>query len=145
MKVYQHWIDGAHVEPASGEWLDSLDPYRNEPWARIPRGNKADVDRAVAAAHRAMHGGPWSRMTPTERGAILRRIGDLLSNPRHAAHLAEVESRDNGKILAEMNGQLKYMPEQWYYFAGLADKVEGAVLPVDKPDMLAMTYREPVG
>ena len=59
--------------------------------------------------------------------------------------LAEIESRDNGKILAEMQGQLKYLPEHWYYFAGLADKVEGSVLPIDKPDMLAMTYREPVG
>ena len=143
--VYQHWIDGAHVEPASGEWLDSVDPYRNEPWARIPRGNKADVDRAVAAARHAMQRGPWSRMTATDRGRVLRRIGDLLSDPRHAARLAEIESRDNGKILAEMHGQLKYMPEQWYYFAGLADKVEGAVLPIDKADMLAMTYREPVG
>ena len=60
-------------------------------------------------------------------------------------HLAEIESRDNGKILAEMQGQLKYLPEHWYYFAGLADKIEGTVVPVDKADMLAMTYREPVG
>jgi len=92
-----------------------------------------------------MHDGPWSRMSASERGRILRRIGDLLANPRHAQLLAEVESRDNGKILAEMHGQLKYLPEHWYYFGGLADKIEGTVIPVDKPDMLAMTMREPVG
>ena len=145
MKDYGHWIDGQYVAPAGGQWLDSFDPYRGTAWARIARGNATDVARAVSAARRAMYEGPWSRMTPSERGRILRRIGDLLSDPRHARHLAEVESRDNGKILAEMTGQLKYLPEQWYYFAGLADKVEGAVLPVDKADMLAMTYREPVG
>ena len=145
MKIYNHWINGASVAPESGQWLDSVDPYRGKAWAKIARGNAADVNRAVAAAHHAMYKGPWSRMTATERGRILRRIGDLLSDSRHAQHLAETESRDNGKILAEMVGQLQYLPEHWYYFAGLADKIEGAVLPVDKADMLAMTFREPVG
>jgi (Z)-2-((N-methylformamido)methylene)-5-hydroxybutyrolactone dehydrogenase len=145
MKTYQHWINGAHVDPAGGEWLDSLDPYSNEVWAKIPRGNKEDAARAVAAAKHAMRHGPWSRMTATERGGVLRRIGDLLSDSQNAKHLAVIESRDNGKIFAEMQGQLKYLPEHWYYFAGLSDKVQGAVLPIDKADVLAMTYREPVG
>jgi aldehyde dehydrogenase (NAD+) len=145
MKTYQHWINGTHVAPAGGQWLDTVDPFSGEAWARIPRGNKDDADLAVAAARAAMEVGPWSKMTATERGRVLRRIGDLLADPQNARRLAEVESRDNGKILAEMQGQLKYLPEHWYYFAGLADKIEGAVLPVDKADMLAMTYREPVG
>jgi aldehyde dehydrogenase (NAD+) len=145
MKTYQHWINGEHVAPSSGEWLESLDPYRGTAWARIPRGNAADADRAVAAAREAMESGPWSRMTATERGRVLRRIGDMLADPRNAQFLAETESRDNGKILAEMQGQLKYLPEHWYYFAGLADKIEGTVIPVDKADMLAMTLREPIG
>jgi len=145
VKTHGHWIDGASVAPASGLWLESRDPYRGSVWARIARGNAADANRAVASARKAMYEGPWSRMTASARGAVLRRIGDLLSQPRIAQHLAEVESRDNGKILAEMHGQLKYLPEHWYYFAGLADKIEGAVIPVDKPDMLAMTLKEPVG
>ena len=145
MKIYDHWIDGQSIAPTAGQWLDSTDPYRGTAWARIARGNAADVDRAVAAARRAMYEGPWSRMTASERGRILRRIGDLLSDSGTAQRLAELESRDNGKILAEMVGQLKYMPEHWYYFAGMADKVEGAVLPVDKADTLALTFREPVG
>ncbi|TAL93205.1 MAG: aldehyde dehydrogenase [Paraburkholderia sp.] len=145
MKTYQHWIDGKQVNPASEAWIDSVDPYSGDVWARIPRGNGEDAARAVAAAKEAMHRGPWSRMTATERGKVLRRIGDLLADPRNAQRLAEIESRDNGKILAEMHGQLKYLPEHWYYFAGLADKIQGSVVPVDKPDMLAMTYREPVG
>ena len=145
MKTYNHWINGESVAPQSGEWIESLDPYRGTAWAKIARGSRADAQRAVSAAHHAMYKGPWSRMTASERGRILRRIGDLLADSRNARHLAELESRDNGKILAEMVGQLNYLPEHWYYFAGLADKVEGAVLPVDKADMLAMTYREPVG
>ena len=145
MKTYQHWINGAHVAPASGQWLDTMDPYHGTAWARIPRGNAADADRAVSAAREAMYKGPWSRMTASERGRILRRIGDLMAEQRNAQFLAEVESRDNGKILAEMHGQLKYLPEHWHYFAGLADKIEGTVIPVDKADMLAMTMREPVG
>ena len=145
MKTYQHWINGAWEDPASAEWLESVDPYHGEAWARIPRGNGEDADRAVAAADDAMHHGPWSRMTATERGKILRRIGDLISDSKNAQRLAEIESRDNGKILAEMKGQLKYLPEHWYYFAGMADKIEGSVVPVDKSDMIAMTYREPVG
>ncbi|OUL94310.1 aldehyde dehydrogenase [Paraburkholderia hospita] len=145
MKTYQHWINGAWVGPARDEWIESEDPYHGGAWARIPRGNSEDADRAVAAAYDAMHHGPWSRMTATERGKILRRIGDLLADAKNAQRLAEIESRDNGKLLAEMEGQLKYLPEHWYYFAGMADKIEGSVVPVDKSDMLAITYREPVG
>lgn len=133
------------MDPAGAEWLESVDPYHGGAWARIPRGNSEDANRAVGAAYDAMHNGPWSRMTATERGKILRRIGDLLADVKNAQRLAEIESRDNGKLLAEMEGQLKYLPEHWYYFAGMADKIEGSVVPVDKSDMLAITYREPVG
>ena len=145
MRSYHHWINGADVAPSSGQWIDTSDPYTGKVWARIPRGNKEDADRAVAAAKHAMYKGPWSRMTATERGKILRRIGDLMADPVNAKRLAEVESRDNGKILSEMHGQLAYLPEHWHYFAGLADKIHGSVIPSDKADMLAMTYREPVG
>ena len=145
MKTYQHWINGQWVAPSDGQSLDSLDPYQGTTWARIARGNAEDANRAVAAAHDAMYKGPWSRMTPTERGKVLRRIGDLITEKRNADLLAEIESRDNGKILAEMQGQLKSLPECWYYYAGLADKIEGTIIPVDKADMLAMTMHEPVG
>jgi (Z)-2-((N-methylformamido)methylene)-5-hydroxybutyrolactone dehydrogenase len=145
MKTYMHWINGEYVAPSSGEWIDSVDPYHGTVWARIARGNVDDVDRAVSSAKTAMYEGPWSSMTATQRGKVLRKIGDLLADEHNAQLLAETESRDNGKILAEMQGQLKYLPEHWWYFSGLADKLEGSVIPVDKPDMLAMTFREPVG
>ncbi|MEM7239728.1 MAG: aldehyde dehydrogenase family protein, partial [Pseudomonadota bacterium] len=141
--VYHHFIGGEYVDPAGGEWIDSTDPYRNAVWAKIPRGTKADVDAAVAAAKRAMTDGPWAGMTPTQRGKIMRRLGDLVAE--NAQRLAEIEVRDNGKLMSEMQAQLNYHPEWWYYYAGLADKIEGSVIPIDKPDHFAFTSHEPVG
>lgn len=143
MKRYQHFIDGTYVDPANGQWFESHDPYRGEVWAEMPRGTAADVDRAVAAAKRAMTTGPWAEMNASARGKIMRRLGDLVAE--NADRLAKIEVQDNGKLLSEMAGQLKYHPEWWYYFAGLADKIEGSVVPIDKPDHLAFTTHEPVG
>lgn len=142
-QTFQLFIDGDYTDPASGEWFDSRDPYTGEVWARIPRANKDDVDRAVSAAKRAMTEGPWAKMTPSERGKIMRRLGDLVA--ANADRLAELEVRDNGKLIAEMAGQLKYHPEWWYYYGGLADKIEGSVVPIDKPDLFTFTTHEPVG
>ena len=143
MKTYQMYIDGAYVDPAGGEWFDSIDPYRGEAWARIPRATSQDVDRAVLAAGRAMRASSWRDMAPSARGKLMRRLGDLvLSN---AERLAALEVKDNGKLYTEMLTQMKYHPEWWYYYGGLADKLEGTLVPVDKPDMLAFTSHEAVG
>jgi aldehyde dehydrogenase (NAD+) len=143
MKTYQHFINGAYVDPVQGQWFDSHDPYRGEVWAQIPRGTAADVDNAVAAAKTALEDGPWPAMTASARGKLMRRLGDLVAE--NADRLAEIEVRDNGKLLSEMAGQMKYHPEWWHYFAGLADKIEGATIPIDKPDHFAFTSHEPVG
>lgn len=143
MKIYQHYIDGQYVDPTGGEWIDSFDPYRGTAWAQIPKGCAKDADRAVAAADRAMREGPWPQMNATARGKLLFKLAELLA--ANSRRLAEIEVRDNGKLFAEMNGQLNYLPEWWRYFAGLADKIEGAVMPIDKPDVFAFTRHEPVG
>ncbi|WP_338608678.1 aldehyde dehydrogenase [Pelagibacterium nitratireducens] len=143
MQTYEMYIGGQWVPPASGAYLDSVDPYTGKPWARIPHGNAKDADRAVQAAHEAFTEGPWSKLTATQRGALLRRLGDLLV--ANARRLAEIEVRDNGKLMAEMFAQASYIPQWYYYFAGLADKVQGAVIPIDKPGVLNYTRREPVG
>jgi aldehyde dehydrogenase (NAD+) len=143
MRTYHHFISGGEVEPVGREWLDSIDPYLGKPWARIAKGSAQDVDIAVAAAGRAMREGPWARMTATDRGKLMLRLADLVA--KNAERLAEIEVRDNGKLLAEMRGQLNYHPEWWRYFGGLADKIEGAVMPIDKPDVMAFTRHEPVG
>jgi aldehyde dehydrogenase (NAD+) len=143
MRTYNHYIDGGEVAPESREWLESIDPYLGEPWARIARGTAADVDRAVTAAARVMRGGPWASATATQRGKLMTRLADLVAE--NAERLAEIEVRDNGKLLAEMRGQLSYHPEWWRYYGGLADKIQGAVMPIDKPDVMAFTRHEPVG
>ncbi|MEM9060370.1 MAG: aldehyde dehydrogenase [Pseudomonadota bacterium] len=142
MKTYQHYINGAYVDPAQGQWFDSHDPYRGEVWAQVPRGTAADVDAAVAAAKAALSG-PYGDLNPSARGKLMRRLGDLVAE--NADRLAEIEVRDNGKLWSEMAAQLKYHPEWWYYYAGLADKIEGSVIPIDKPNHLAFTRHEPVG
>ena len=143
MQVYKHFINGEYVDPSNGEWIDSIDPYTGKAWAKIPRGSAEDVDRAVKAATKAMKEGPWATMTASQRAKLMIKLADLVE--KNAERLAELEVRDNGKLIAEMRGQVNYHPEWWRYYAGLADKIEGAVMPIDKPDMFAFTRSEPVG
>jgi aldehyde dehydrogenase (NAD+) len=143
LKDYQTFIDGKWCDAASGKKFQTFDPYTAEPWALIPECDKADVDRACEAAYRAFDKGPWAAMTQTARGKVLRRIAGLIE--QHAEHLAQVEVRDNGKLISEMLAQLKYLPEWYYYYGGLADKIQGAVVPVDRPDIFTYTLKEPVG
>jgi len=140
---YQLYIDGARIDPASGEWFESDDPFTGQAWALIPKGNAEDVDRAVQAAHRAFTSGPWPAMTASDRGLLLHRLGDAIA--RDAKRLAEIEVRDNGKLWAEMSAQLNYVPRWFHYFGGLADKIEGRVTPIDKKGYFHFTRREPLG
>ena len=143
MKRYQLRIAGQAVEPQGAAWFETQNPYTGEAWAQIPRGNAQDVDRAVRAAHAALTSGPWAEMTATQRGLLLHKLGDLIA--RDARKLAETEVRDNGKLLAEMLGQLNYIPQWFYYYGGLADKIQGAVLPLDRKGYFTFTRNEPVG
>ena len=143
MKTYQMYLDGAWVDAADGEIFESLNPYTGTVWAMIPRGRQEDADRAVIAADRAFRSDDWAGMTPTDRGHLLRRLGDLIAE--NAEALARIEVTDNGKLFNEMSFQLRYIPQWFHYYAGLADKIEGAVIPIDKPDTLSYTRHEPLG
>jgi acyl-CoA reductase-like NAD-dependent aldehyde dehydrogenase len=135
-------IGGSPRAARSGRTYASTDPYTGQPWAHVPDADAGDVDDAVAAARAALDG-PWGKLTATQRGKLLHRLGDLIE--RDASWLAELETRDNGKLLREMAGQMAGLPEWYYYFAGLADKVQGSVIPSDKPNFLVYTRNEPVG
>jgi aldehyde dehydrogenase (NAD+) len=137
------FIGGEWVEAASGEYFSSDNPFTGEPWALIPKGGAQDADRAARAAHEAFTSGEWPKLNASERGALLRRLGDLVGE--RSTQLAEIEVRDNGKLYAEMSGQTAYMAQWYYYYGGLADKVEGTVVPIDKPDTLNYTRYEPLG
>ena len=143
MKSYEMLIGGAFVAAASGATFETENPFTGKAWATIPRAGKEDVDRAVQAAADAFRAPSWSAISATQRGALIRRFADLLA--ANADRLAEIETRDNGKLIAEMRGQLRYMPQWYHYFAGLADKVEGRVIPIDKPGVFNFTREEPLG
>ena len=143
MQAYGHYINGSFVDPAGAQWLDTVDPFSGRAWARIARGNADDVAQAVAAAKAAMTTGPWSQLSASKRGAAMRRLADLIAE--HKQRLAETEVKDNGKLLAEMQGQLNGLVDYWHYYAGLADKIQGDTIPLEKPDMVAFTTREPIG
>jgi aldehyde dehydrogenase (NAD+) len=142
LRSYQHYIEGAHVPPASGAYLPTEDPFTGQAWAQIARGGAQDAAAAVQAADRAFHG-PWSRLTATERGHRLWKLGELIQ--ANAARLAETEQRDNGKLAVEVVAQVKYMGDYFKYYAGLADKVQSHVIPTDKKGVFTYTRYEPKG
>ncbi|HAP25663.1 MAG TPA: carnitine dehydratase [Achromobacter sp.] len=143
MKTYSMRIAGAPAAAISGEWFETQNPYTGEAWARVARGAAQDVDVAVQAAHFAFSEGPWAELTATERGRLLYRLADLIE--RDARKLAETEVRDNGKLFAEMLGQLTYLPQWFRYYGGLADKIHGSTLPLDKKGYFTYTRHEPLG
>lgn len=123
--------------------FETYDPFTGKPWALIPADGPAQVDAAVAAAKAAFRSKDWGGLTATARGKLLVRLAEVIAD--NADRIAAIETRDNGKLLAEMTTQLRYIPEWFRYFGGLCDKIEGSVLPIDKPNMFAFTRREPLG
>ena len=141
MDHFQLYIDGAFEDGAAS--FPSIDPATGTPWAEMPEAREDEVNRAVEAAHRAFRSGPWPKLTATARGKLLMKLADLVQAA--APRLAALETRDTGKIIRETSAQIAYVADYYRYYAGLADKIEGAHLPIDKPDMEVWTRREPVG
>ena len=140
---FQLYIDGAFCDADDGAVFDSVDPSTGAVWAAMPKTSAADTDRAVRAAHAAFSAGPWPALTATARGRLLYRLADLVA--RDAPIIAELETRDAGKVIRETKAVTGYVAEFYRYFAGLADKIEGATLPIDKLAMEVSTRREPLG
>ena len=142
MKHYKHYINGQWVDPSNNQWFDTENPYTGEVWAKIAKGNSKDVNKAVMAAKDAFEN-VWGIMKPTERGKYLVRLAEIIE--RESTRLGELEVKDNGKLLAEMGSQTKYIGEWYRYYGGLADKVQGTVIPTDKDNMFNFTTHEPYG
>ncbi|WP_170765630.1 aldehyde dehydrogenase [Ruegeria lacuscaerulensis] len=141
MQQFQQYIDGVFSDGAAQ--FESIDPATGQPWALMPEARADDVNSAVEAAERAFLNPEWANMTATQRGKLLLRLADLVAE--NAPRLAELETRDTGKIIRETSAQIAYVAEYYRYYAGLADKIEGAHLPIDKPDMDVWLRREPIG
>jgi aldehyde dehydrogenase (NAD+) len=134
-------IGGERVAPASEATFASVDPTTGRPWATFADAGAVDVDSAVSAAQAAFRG-PWAELSATKRGRLLMRLGDAIQE--RAEEIAAVEVRDNGKLYREMLAQLRVAPDWLYYYGGLADKIEGRVIPARR-DVLNYTVREPLG
>ena len=142
LKEYKMFIGGEWVDSESKKTFETLNPENNKPWAKVPEANAKDVDKAVKAAQKAFEG-EWSKLLPRDRAKFLRAIGQKLRD--NANLLGEIETIDTGKLFRETNKQANYIAEYYDYYAGLADKVEGTVLPIDKPNVQAITTRIPIG
>jgi len=143
MKRYGLYIGGEKVEAASGETFEALNPTAGQPWATVAIAGAEDVDRAVRAAQQAFESDAWRGLSPTRRGRLMMRLADLIAE--RAEEIAKIEVADNGKLYKEMLAQLRSIPDWLYYFGGLADKVEGRVIPLDRTSVLNYTLREPLG
>ncbi len=139
---FKMYIDGEWVDSSSGKKIETLNPENNEIWATVPEASVQDVNKAVQSAQRAFENN-WSILHPRERAKYLNSIADQLR--ANAEHLGKIETIDTGKLFRETKTQANYIAEYYDYFAGLADKVEGTVVPIDKPDMQVTTTRIPIG
>ncbi|MDC0406644.1 aldehyde dehydrogenase [Candidatus Pelagibacter sp.] len=139
---FKMYIDGQWVDSETGRTIETLNPENNEVWATVPEASAKDVDRAVKAAQNAFEVS-WANLHPRDRAKYLRSLANQLRD--NAEHLGTIETKDTGKIFRETKTQANYIAEYYDYFAGLADKVEGTVIPIDKPDMQVTTTRIPIG
>ena len=143
IQQFQMYIDGQFVPSVTGAQFESLNPATGKPWALVPEAGIDDVNAAVNSARYAFDKGIWGKLTGTERARLLRKLGDIIA--RDAELLASCESKDNGKLYREMLGQWKYIPEWFYYYAGMADKLQGDTIPSDRNNFFIYTRREPIG
>ena len=142
-KRYGLWIDHQWTDPDGGELIEGIDPTTERVWYTAPNAGPDDVDTAVSSARKALQSPEWRDMTQTARGQLLRRFADLVSD--RVEELARLETLDVGKLLRETTGQAKRAPAFFEYYAGIADKIQGDVIPGGKPDLLNYTLREPIG
>lgn len=141
-RQYQLLIDGQWVDAESGKTFATPNPSTGQPLAEVAEADKADIDKAVAAARRAYEG-KWSKLSARDRGRLLYKLSQLIEE--HTAELATLETQDNGKPIKEsLYVDLPQVAENFEYFAGWSTKIEGETIPVPGK-MFNYTLREPVG
>ena len=142
VKHYSMFIDGEWVDADDRVTYEVVDPATEEVVATVPRGGRADAERAVRAAREAFDKGPWPRLTAVERAAVLRKVADKIRE--RAEELAALETRQMGKLLADSLVDMNDAAHTFDYYAGLAS---GAARPDARGAgrQLSMVVREPVG
>jgi len=139
---YGNYIGGKELAAASSDTFTSINPTTGQEWGTFAQSKQADIDAAVAAAQSALTG-PWGRLSASAKGRLLMAWGEKIAE--NAPHIAALETQQNGKLLAEMQAQARIVKDWLFYFGGLADKVEGRVIPLERQSVLNYTLREPLG
>lgn len=144
-ETYSHFIDGQYVDSESDERSEVSYPYNGEVWASVPLGATGDVDRAVSAARNAFESREWGGLLPSERADLLQNIADVIDE--HADELAELETRQNGKLIREMRAQMQGLGDWYRYYAAQSRTMEDKVVPVENKDgeMFNYVIHEPRG
>lgn len=142
-REFRMLIDGEWVLAASRDTFACVDPFLEQPWGRVPIADVADVDRAVVAARRAFDEGGWPQSPPARRAALLRRLAELIA--ARGDDLTTRQIRENGKLVAEMRPGLDVVAGDCQFFAGLAETLGGRSVPLNLPDFVGYTVREPIG
>jgi acyl-CoA reductase-like NAD-dependent aldehyde dehydrogenase len=140
--AYKNLIGGKEIASASGKIFTSQNPTTGTAWGTFAESDATDVDLAVKAATAALDG-PWGKLSNTRRGRLMMAWGDKLAE--NAEVIGRMETEQNGKLLAEMKAQATVVKEWLYYYGGLADKIEGRVIPVERQSILNYTLRERLG
>ena len=141
-EAFMQIVDGKRVDALSGRRIDVVCPSDGNVFASIPAAGEADVDRAVKAAHRAFHEGPWSRMPAVERGRCLTRLYQLVE--KNGDELAALESRDTGKPVRQGKADVTATMRYYEFYGGAGDKIHGDTIPF-LDGYTALTLREPHG
>jgi aldehyde dehydrogenase (NAD+) len=143
LRTYANHVAGRDRAAADGRTFTAVNPTTGEAWGAFAQSGPADVDAAVTAASAAFRDPAWAGLSPTRRGRLLMKWGERIAE--HADRIGRIETEQNGKLFAEMRHQARAVLDWLYYYGGLADKVEGTVIPLDRQSVLNYTLREPLG
>src|SRR6202034_3572993 len=141
-KCYGNFVNGKQIAAVDGATFGSTNPTSGSHWGDFALSTAADVDAAVRSAHAAFSG-TWSKLSPTERGKRLTAWGEKIAGK--GQHIGTIEATQNGQSLAETRLQATIAEDWLRYFGGLADKIEGSVIPLARQSVLNYTLREPIG
>lgn len=130
---YEMLIGGEWAGGSTGERFSSVNPYNRREWASLPQASEDDVDRAISAAREAFEGS-WKGTSGLKRAQLMGRLADALE--AESPRLARLETTDNGKVIRETEGQIRFAARIYRFYAGYADKLYGEVIPLDNEQLV---------
>jgi len=146
IRTFKYFAGNKWFKPSTGNYIDSENPANGKVWAKIPDCRGKDIQNAIKEAKEAFYQGPWGKLLPSERGRLLRTIGDVIS--KNASRIGEIETKDNGKLPKNITPSLEqnsWSVDSWHYYAGMCDKFEGSVIPAEARNIHNYLKWEPFG